>query len=222
MEREVLFMKKDKIIKIVMSAAFMATVTTLPAWAEGMEAETTEENTELVESEEGLSNETEDGTDMEENNWQLHSNQEYGPHANQDIVVRWLSDTETQIEQPPESEETSSTYTERDLYILAHAICGEGQSCPDDEQLYIGSVILNRINHGAYPNTIEGVVFQRGQYACTRDGNYYREPTEANWRNAKWLLENGSILPSNVVYQAGFRQGSGIYMQTRYHKYCYR
>ena len=44
-------MKKDKIIKIVMSAAFMATVTTLPAWAEGMEAETTEENTELVESE---------------------------------------------------------------------------------------------------------------------------------------------------------------------------
>ena len=36
-------MKKDKIIKIVMSAAFMATVTTLPAWAEGMEAETTEE-----------------------------------------------------------------------------------------------------------------------------------------------------------------------------------
>ena len=91
-------MKKDKIIKIVMSAAFMATVTTLPAWAEGMEAETTEENTELVESEEGLSNETEDGTDMEENNWQLHSNQEYGPHANQDIVVRWLSDTETQID----------------------------------------------------------------------------------------------------------------------------
>ena len=93
---------------------------------------------------------------------------------------------------------------------------------PDEEQLYIGSVILNRRSHGAYPNTIQGVVFQRGQYACTRDGNYYREPTEANWRNAKWLLENGSILPSNVVYQAGFRQGSGIYMQTRYHKYCYR
>ncbi len=135
--------------------------------------------------------------------------QEYGPHM--DLLAK-----ET------EAEETPPLYTDEDLYILAHAICGEGQCCPDEEQLYIGSVILNRRSHGAYPNTIQGVVFQRGQYACTWDGNYYREPTEANWRNARWLLENGSVLPENVVYQAGFRQGSGIYLQTRYHKYCYR
>lgn len=121
-----------------------------------------------------------------------------------------------------EIEETAPLYTDEDLYVLAHAICGEGQCCPDEEQLYIGSVILNRRSHGAYPNSIQGVVFQRGQYACTWDGNYYREPTEANWRNARWLLENGSILPGNVVYQAGFRQGRGVYLQTRYHKYCYR
>lgn len=121
-----------------------------------------------------------------------------------------------------EIEETAPLYTDEDLYVLAHAICGEGQCYPDEEQLYIGSVILNRRSHGAYPDSIQGVVFQRGQYACTWDGNYYREPTEANWRNARWLLENGSILPSNVVYQAGFRQGKGVYLQTRYHKYCYR
>lgn len=136
---------------------------------------------------------------------------EYGPHM-------LLS----QAKGEPETEEEPSLYSEEDLYILAHAICGEGQGYPDDEQLYIGSVILNRRAHGAYPDTIKGVVFQRGQYACTWDGNYDREPTEANWRNARWLLENGSILPGNVVYQAGFRQGSGLYVQTRYHKYCYR
>lgn len=143
--------------------------------------------------------------------WQTEETEEtteYGPH-----VI---------LEQETETEKAVQSYTDEDLYILAHAICGEGQCCPDEEQLYIGSVILNRKNHGAYPNTIEGVVFQRGQYACTWDGNYYREPTEANWRNARWLLENGSILPGNVVYQAGFRQGSGVYLQTRYHKYCYR
>ena len=141
----------------------------------------------------------------------------YGPH-----LLLYMKELEEKEEAKTESEPESATYTEEDLYILAHAICGEGQGYPDEEQLYIGSVILNRRAHGAYPNTIKEVVFQRGQYACTRDGNYYREPTPANWRNAKWLLENGSILPASVVYQAGFRQGSGLYAQTRYHKYCYR
>ena len=113
------------------------------------------------------------------------------------------------------------SYTQEDLEILAHAICGEAQTYPDEEQLYVGSVILNRKNHGAFPNTIKGVVFQKGQYACTWDGNYYRQPTQANYRNAKWLLENGSILPENVVYQAAFKQGSGLYLKTKYHRYCF-
>lgn len=127
------------------------------------------------------------------------------------------------VEETQESEAVAApAYTQEDLEVLAHAICGEAQCYPDEEQRYVGSVILNRKNHKAYPNTIKGVVFQKGQYACTWDGNYYRKPTEANWRNARWLLENGSVLPANVVYQASFKQGSGVYLQTKWHKYCYR
>lgn len=112
-------------------------------------------------------------------------------------------------------------YTDDDLYIMAHALAGECQDCPDQEQLYVGSVILNRVAHPSFPNTIRDVVFQRGQYACTRDGNYYREPTQRNWENAKTLLEEGSVLPANVVWQSGRRQGKGVYIKTRYHYYCY-
>lgn len=112
-------------------------------------------------------------------------------------------------------------YTQEDLFILAHVICGEAQSCPDEEQLYVGSVVLNRMNHPSFPNTVKGVVFQRGQYACTWDGNYNREPTPQNWANAQYLLENGSVLPGNVVWQSGGRQGSGVYIRTKYHCYCF-
>lgn len=112
-------------------------------------------------------------------------------------------------------------YSDTDLYILAHVICGEAQNCPDDEQRYVGSVVLNRMAHPSFPNSIQGVVFQQGQYACTWDGNYYREPTPQNWANAKYLLENGSVLPANVIWQSGGRQGRGVYLQTRYHSYCY-
>ena len=112
-------------------------------------------------------------------------------------------------------------YTEEDLYVLAHQICGEAQNCSNEEQLYVGSVVLNRVNHAAYPNTVKGVVFQKGQYACTRDGNYYREPTAQNWAYARYLLENGSVLPANVVYLSGKRQGHGVYRRTKHHYYCY-
>ena len=113
------------------------------------------------------------------------------------------------------------SYTEEDLYILAHVLAGECQSCSDDEQLYVGSVVLNRMADPRFPNTVKGVVFQKGQYACVGDGNYYREPTERNWANARMLLENGSVLPANVIWQSGGRQGKGVYLRTKWHYYCY-
>ena len=240
-------MKRDKIVKMVMSAAVMASVVAVPTAAEGSgedmgadlggltdigeEAVSVEAGQQILQAvgqtlekavreqalEEGywVQRSISDGPGAAR--WQNRNTQEaeeYGSHC-----VELVGEP---IPEEEESQEAMPSYTEEDLYILAHAICGEGQCYPDEEQLYIGSVILNRRDHGAYPDSIKGVVFQRGQYACTWDGNYYREPTEANWRNAKWLLENGSILPGNVVYQAGFRQGNGVYLQTRYHKYCYR
>ena len=127
------------------------------------------------------------------------------------VKSEYLSDTEIE---PPQ-------YTEKDLYILAHVICGEAQGYSGEEQRYVGSVVINRVNHPEFPNSIEDVVFQRGQYACVSDGNYYREPTPQNWANAQCLLENGSVLPNSVIWQSKGEQGSGVYLKTKWHSYCY-
>lgn len=108
-----------------------------------------------------------------------------------------------------------------DLYVLAHVLTGESQWCSDEEQIYVGSVVLNRVAHPEFPNTIKEVVFQKGQYACVWDGNYYRVPTKRNWENAKWLLDNGSILPDYVIWQSRSKQGKGVYLKTKDHYYCY-
>lgn len=124
------------------------------------------------------------------------------------------------------TEELSDTpvmpYSDDDLYVLAHVICGEAQCYSDEEQLYVGSVVLNRVSRPDYPNTIRDVVYQKGQYACIHDGNYDRAPTERNWANARYLLEHGSVLPENVVYQSGGKQGKGVYVKTSRHYYCYK
>lgn len=82
-------------------------------------------------------------------------------------------------------------------------------------------MVLNRVVSSKFPNTIKEVVFQRGQYACTKDGNYYRDPTQKNREIAKYLLENGSQLPSNCIYQAQFKQGSGVYKKIGRTYICY-
>lgn len=120
----------------------------------------------------------------------------------------------------------SNSYSEKDLEILSRIICGEAQSYSDELQLAVGSVFLNRVKDSRFPNTFEEVAFQKRQYACTRDGNYYRQPTEKNIANAKDLLENGSILPENVVFQAEFKQGKGVYKTIKIGKrrkmyFCY-
>ena len=110
-----------------------------------------------------------------------------------------------------------------DLWLYAHLAAGETQFCPDDEQINCLSVAANRVESDMFPNTLAEVIYQDNpvQYACTVDGNFYREPTQRNWENALYVVENGSQLPENVLWQSDCTQGDGVYMVTDYHIYSY-
>ena len=107
--------------------------------------------------------------------------------------------------------EAEKPYTDEDLYILSHIISAEAGNCSEDMMLSVGSVVLNRVQDGRFPNTIEEVVFQQGQYSPTWNGAYYAEPTEAACEVAKTLLEEGPTIDPSVVWQAEFPQGQGVY-----------
>lgn len=113
---------------------------------------------------------------------------------------------------------------EHDLEILAHVVAGEAMSCDDKEQQYVASVVLNRVGHHLFPDTVQEVVEQPGQYGCIKNGVWKgvaAKPDQRCYDNARYILQNGPILPSNVVFQAQFAQGDGLYEETRWHKYCY-
>lgn len=118
----------------------------------------------------------------------------------------------------------STDYSYDEVEMLAHLINGEAGAdwCSDTTRYYVGSVVLNRVNSYEFPDTIYGVIFQSGQYACTWDGNYDRTPSQRCYEIAKDLLENGSWLPNNVVFQANFSQGSGVYDCIDGVYFCYR
>lgn len=112
-------------------------------------------------------------------------------------------------------------YTYDELELLAHLIEAESGGDSEVEMWYTGSVVLNRIKSGKYPDTLEDVIYQKGQYECTWNGHIEKEPSDIAYEVAAELLTNGGVIPDYVIYQAEFTQGDGIYEKVNNTYYCY-
>ena len=95
-----------------------------------------------------------------------------------------------------------------ELDLLARLIQEEAGSdwCTDELQRAVGSVVLNRMDDKRYPDTMHGVIDQKGQYSTAKRLDK-TTPTERVRKNAEYLLANGSTLPEDVIFQANFKQG---------------
>lgn len=108
-------------------------------------------------------------------------------------------------------EKTDEKINSDDLDLMARIIYAEAGNCSDEEQLLVGNVIMNRVASSKYPNTIREVIYQKGQYSPTWNGAINKKPSEKAIKNAKRILNGERFCPTNVVYQAMFKQGSGVY-----------
>ena len=63
-----------------------------------------------------------------------------------------------------------STNTTSDMQLMARAINGEARGEPYEGQVAVGAVILNRVKSSQFPNTIAGVIYQKGAFTAVSDG----------------------------------------------------
>ncbi|MCB2060503.1 MAG: cell wall hydrolase [Novosphingobium sp.] len=79
----------------------------------------------------------------------------------------------------------------RALKCLTTAVYYEAASEPDSGQRAVAQVVLNRVAHPAYPNTVCGVVYQGSerrtgcQFSFTCDGSLARKPQRMFWLRAE-------------------------------------
>lgn len=62
-------------------------------------------------------------------------------------------------------------YSKADLRLMASIINCEAGSEPYQGKLAVGIVIMNRVNSKAFPGSIRGVVYQKGQFSPVRNGS---------------------------------------------------
>lgn len=126
---------------------------------------------------------------------------------------------------PAPPDDSYYTYTQEDYEYLLMIIVGEAQNCSKLHQMYVGSVVLNRLHNDkyfSYGDCIKSIALAPKQYACFPAGVAYKTPTALNIEVANELIANGSILPANVIFQAEFTQGDGVYAQIGNTYFCYK
>ena len=118
---------------------------------------------------------------------------------------------EPKVPTTSEIESGETKYTNEDYVLLAKLIYRETGNQGWDCMVACGSVVMNRVKSSRYPNTIKEVIFQKGQYSVTKNRKrfYNTVPSEDAYLVAELILNEGSQIPENVLYQSQKVMGSG-------------
>ena len=86
-----------------------------------------------------------------------------------------------------------------EVELLARLISAEARGEPYEGQVAVGAVVLNRVEHPSFPNTMSGVIYQKGAFSCLDDGQWYSEVTDSAYRAAREAL-SGSDPSGGAIY----------------------
>lgn len=91
-----------------------------------------------------------------------------------------------------------------DLQLLSRLISAEARGEPYIGQVAVGAVVLNRVEHPSFPNSVAGVVYQPGAFSCLDDGQFDEPVSESAYRAAQdamngWDPSYGAIYYFNPV-----------------------
>lgn len=95
--------------------------------------------------------------------------------------------------------QSTGSASDGDVYLLARLISAEARGEPYIGQVAVGAVVLNRIDHPSFPNSLSGVIYQNGAFSCLDDGQFDQPISDSAYRAAREAL-NGSDPTGGAIY----------------------
>ncbi len=89
--------------------------------------------------------------------------------------------------------------TESNVYLLARIISAEARGEPYEGQVAVGAVVLNRIEHPSFPDTLSGVIYQKGAFTAITDGQFNQPISDSAYNAARDAL-NGWDPSGGAIY----------------------
>lgn len=86
------------------------------------------------------------------------------------------------------------------LMLLARVINGEARGEKYEGQLAVGAVVLNRVKHPSFPDSIEDVIYQKGAFSAVSDGQINKKISQSCINAAKEALSGADPTGGAVFY----------------------
>ena len=103
---------------------------------------------------------------------------------------------------------------EANVNLLARIISAEARGEPYSGQVAVGAVILNRVEHPSFPDTLSGVIYQPGAFTAITDGQFNESVAESAYRAARDAL-NGTDPSGGAIYYYNPDRAISQWIRTR-------
>ena len=104
--------------------------------------------------------------------------------------------------------------TEANINLLARIISAEARGEPYTGQVAVGAVVLNRVQHPSFPDSIAGVIYQNGAFTAINDGQFW-EPVSSSAYNAARDALNGWDPSGGAIYYYNPKKTSNAWIRSR-------
>ncbi len=105
-------------------------------------------------------------------------------------------------------------FSSSDIYLLAKVIAAEARGEGYTGQVAVGAVVLNRVDSSSFPDTVAGVVYQKGAFSAVTDSNWSVSP-DASSRKAAQDAINGWDPSGGALYYYNPAKTSNRWIRTR-------
>ncbi|KAB2338225.1 hypothetical protein F7731_01260 [Cytobacillus depressus] len=92
------------------------------------------------------------------------------------------------------------TYNQYEVDLLARAIYMQAYNQPFNAQIGVGAVILNRLHHGQFPNSIYGVIQNDSQFSQVMYGRYADMKLDPKYYRAAYKAIQGIDPTRNALF----------------------
>ncbi|MCC3866071.1 cell wall hydrolase [Terrisporobacter petrolearius] len=104
-----------------------------------------------------------------------------------------------QIKEQDEKKEAVINLNDEQIMLLSKLVAGEARGESYEGQVAVAAVVINRVKDSRFPDSLEGVIYQKNAFSVVKNGTIYAEPTSSTYRAAQEALY-GSDPTNNAIY----------------------
>ncbi len=112
------------------------------------------------------------------------------------------------------SSASSGGQSSSDVWLLAKLIAAEARGESYTGQVAVGAVVLNRVDHPSFPDSIAGVIYQSGAFSCVNDSNWSVAPNATSQKAARDAI-NGWDPSGGAIYYYNPRTATNKWIRSR-------